>query len=200
MPRREQGTFRREVMERQAERQVKAPVPVPRPVSEKKQDVMEEDEEGPEEEGQEEGSRETPIDVVVEVVAPQEAPKPVDVRQKSREEEVTTMTLPKKGEELTAAMGQSACGPLKDKRRVVVDEGILRVGRRERREEEKGEDDERSVTVEESTEESEAASRQTEGMEKQERPVFDDMEEPTVEIAVWTTAREEAMKKVVEGQ
>ena len=29
-------------------------------------------------------------------------------------------------------------------------------------------------------------------------PVFDDMEEPTVEIAVWTTAREEALKKVTE--
>ena len=28
--------------------------------------------------------------------------------------------------------------------------------------------------------------------------MFDDMEEPTVEIAVWTTAREDALKKVVE--
>ena len=27
-------------------------------------------------------------------------------------------------------------------------------------------------------------------------PVFEDMEDPTVEIAVWTTAREEALKKV----
>ena len=29
-------------------------------------------------------------------------------------------------------------------------------------------------------------------------PVFDHMEEPTVEIAVWTTAREEALKKVTD--
>ena len=29
-------------------------------------------------------------------------------------------------------------------------------------------------------------------------PAFDDMEEPTVEIAAWTTAREEALKKVSE--
>ena len=27
-------------------------------------------------------------------------------------------------------------------------------------------------------------------------PVFEDMEEPTVDVAVWTTAREEALKKV----
>ena len=31
-------------------------------------------------------------------------------------------------------------------------------------------------------------------------PAFDDMEEPTVEIAAWTTAREEALKKVSEEQ
>ena len=49
------------------------------------------------------------------MVAPSEAPKPVDVRQKPREEEVTTRTLPKKGEELTAVMGQRAGGPPKDK-------------------------------------------------------------------------------------
>ena len=29
-------------------------------------------------------------------------------------------------------------------------------------------------------------------------PTFEDMEEPMVEIAVWTTAREEALKKVTE--
>ena len=29
-------------------------------------------------------------------------------------------------------------------------------------------------------------------------PTFDGMEEPTAEIAVWTTAREEALKKVME--
>ena len=29
-------------------------------------------------------------------------------------------------------------------------------------------------------------------------PTYEDMEEPTVEIAVWTTAREEALKKVME--
>ena len=30
-------------------------------------------------------------------------------------------------------------------------------------------------------------------------PTFEDMEEPTVEIAVWTTAREEALNKVMGG-
>ena len=40
--------------------------------------------------------------------------------------------------------------------------------------------------------------RSTEEREERAGPVFDDMEEPTVEIAVWTTAREEALKKVVE--
>ena len=49
-----------------------------------------------------------------------------------------------------------------------------------------------------------ARSTDTEGevgrpsADKEERgvPVFEDIEEPTVEIAVWTTAREEALKKV----
>ena len=42
-----------------------------------------------------------------------------------------------------------------------------------------------------------AARRQTEEQPEKVVPVFEDMEEPTVEIAVWTTAREEALKKVV---
>ena len=42
------------------------------------------------------------------------------------------------------------------------------------------------------------AGRQTEEKKERAGPVFDDMEEPTVEIAVWTTAREEALKKVTE--
>ena len=39
---------------------------------------------------------------------------------------------------------------------------------------------------------------QTEDKEERAVPAFDDMEEPTVEIAVWTTALEEALKKVSE--
>ena len=54
------------------------------------------------------------------------------------------------------------------------------------------------MRVERSSEVASAAGRQTEEKEWQVVPVFDDMEEPTVEIAVWTTAREEALKKVVE--
>ena len=42
-----------------------------------------------------------------------------------------------------------------------------------------------------------AAGRQV-GEEGQTVPTFEDMEEPMVEIAVWTTAREEALKKVME--
>ena len=30
-------------------------------------------------------------------------------------------------------------------------------------------------------------------------PVFEDMEEPTVEIVVWTTLRDESLKEVTEG-
>ena len=40
--------------------------------------------------------------------------------------------------------------------------------------------------------------RQSAENEKRVMPVFEDMEEPTVEIAVCTTAREEALKKVTE--
>ena len=145
-----------------------------------------------------EGTRETQIGVVAEVVAPREVSKPVEGKQKSRAEEVTTRTLPKRGDELATAMGQWAGGPPKDKRRVVVDEGPPRVGRRERREDEKGEDDESSIQVERNTEVGSVAGRQTGEKEERAGPVFDDMEEPTVEIAVWTTAREEALKKVTE--
>ena len=95
-------------------------------------------------------------------------------------------------------MGQWAGGPPKDKRRVVVDEGQVRGGRREIREDEKGEDDESRTRVERSSEVASAARLQTEEKEGQVVPVFEDMEEPTVEIAVWTTAREEALKKVME--
>ena len=44
----------------------------------------------------------------------------------------------------------------------------------------------------------ETAGHQAEGTEWQTVPTFEDMEEPMVEIAVWTTAREEALKKVME--
>ena len=49
-----------------------------------------------------------------------------------------------------------------------------------------------------STEAGSVAGRQSAEKEERVAPAFDDMEEPTVEIAVWTTAREEALKKVTE--
>ena len=52
--------------------------------------------------------------------------------------------------------------------------------------------------MERSSEGASAARRQTEEKAWQVVPVFEDMEEPTVEIAVWTTALEEALKKVME--
>ena len=88
-------------------------------------------------------------------------------------------------------MGQWAGGPPKDKRRVVVNEAVV-----SRREDEKGEDE--SKTVEKNVEVVSAAGRHAEGTEGQAVPTFEDMEEPMVEIAVWTTAREEALKKVME--
>ena len=132
------------------------------------------------------------------MVATLEVPKPVEVKQKSRAEVVTTRTLPKRGDEVWAAIGQWAGGPPKDKRRAVVDDGTRRVGRRERREDEKGEDDESIIPVVKITETGSVAGRQS--AEKKERgtPVFDDTEEPTLEIAMRTTAREEALKKDTE--
>ena len=95
-------------------------------------------------------------------------------------------------------MKQWAGGPPNDNRKVVVDEGQVRGGRLERREDENGEDDRSRITVERSTEGGSVARRQTEENDERAVPAFDDMEEPTVEIAVWTTAREEALKKVSE--
>ena len=62
---------------------------------------------------------------------------------------------------------------------------------REREDENPREDDESRIPVERSTEVGSVAGRQTEENEERVAPVFDDMEEPKVEIAVWTTAREE---------
>ena len=196
IPRREQGALLREVRLMQAEKQAKMPVQAPQPVPEEKDDDMEEDEEEPEVEEEAEGTMETPIEVVAEVVAPREVPKPLEVKQKSRAEEVTTRTLPKRGDERATAMGQWAGGPPNDRRRVVVDEGPSRVGRRERREDEKGEDDESSIPVERNAEVESVAGPQTGGKEELAVPVFDDMKEQTVEIALWTKVREEALKKV----
>ena len=50
--------------------------------------------------------------------------------------------------------------------------------------------------MEQSTEGASVAERKA--GEGQVLPTFEDMEEPMVEIAVWTTAREEALKKVME--
>ena len=100
-------------------------------------DDMEEDVEEYKNGKETEGTRETPIEVVAEVVAPREVPKPVEAKQKPRVEEVTTRTLPKKGDEVAVAMAQWAGGPPKDKRMVVVNEGQVRGDRLERREDEK---------------------------------------------------------------
>ena len=147
-PRVEQGSLLREERLRQAVKQAKAPVQAPQPVPEEKEDAMEEDVEDAA------GTRETPIEVAAEVVAPLEVPKPVEVRQKPRVEERTTRSLPTRRDEVTAAIGQWAGGPSKDKRRVVVDEGLVR-----RREDEKGVD-ESKTTVERSSEVASAARRQ----------------------------------------
>ena len=57
----------------------------------------------------------------------------------------------------------------------------------------------RRGSEERSTEVASTARRQSEESKAREVPVFDDMDEPTVEIAVWTTAREEALTKVSEN-
>ena len=113
---------------------------------------MDEDDEEPDEEEETNGTQETPIEVVAEVVVPREVPKPVEARQKARAEEVTTRPLPRRGDEFATSIRQWAGGPLKDKRRVVVDDGQARVDRRERREEDKGEDDKSRTPEERSTE------------------------------------------------
>ena len=89
-------------------------------------------------------------------------------------------------------MGQWAGGPPNDKRRVVVDESSVGFCRQERRE--AGE----TTLVAKSTDTEGEVGRQSADKKGRGAPVFEDMEEPTVEIAVWTTAREEALKKVVE--
>ena len=122
----------RDVRLRQAGRQAKAAVQAPQPVPDGKDDDMEEDQEEPEKEEEAECTQETPIEVVAEVVAPREVPKPVEVKQKSRTEEVTKRTLPKKGDEVATAMVQWTGGPPKDRRRVLVDDGTRRAGQSER--------------------------------------------------------------------
>ena len=78
---------------------------------------------------------------------------------------------------------------------MVLDEGPPRLGLQERREDEEGEDDESRITVAMSTSTEGEVGRQS--AEKGERgaPVFEKMEEPTVEVVVWTTARKEALKR-----
>ena len=73
---------------------------------------------------------------------------------------------------------------------MVLDEGSLRVSRQERREAE--ETTPRAMSTDTESE----VGHQSAYTEERGVPVFEDMEEPTVEIAVWTTARDEALKKV----
>ena len=63
-------------------------------------------------------------------------PEPVEVKQKPRAEERTTRTLPTRRDEVATAMGQWAGGPPKDKRMVVMDEGLVRKLEGEKREDE----------------------------------------------------------------
>ena len=70
------------------------------------------------------------------MVAPREVPKAVEVRQKPSAEETTTRALPSRRDKVATAMGQWAGGPLNNKRRVVVYEGLVR-----RREDENGDDE-----------------------------------------------------------
>ena len=95
--------------------------------------------------------------------------------------------MPKRGDEIATAMGQWAGGTPNDKRMVVVDEGTVGVSRRERREVAE------TTPVVRSTEAWIVVGRKSAEKEERVTPVFDDME-----IAVWTTAREEALKKVTE--
>ena len=140
------------------------------------------------------GTRETQIEVVAEVVVPREVPKPVEVKQKPRAEERTTRTLPTRRDEVATAMGQWAGGPPNDKRRVVVDEGLVR-----RREDEKGED-ESKTTLERSSEVASAAGRQAEEKEGQTVLTFEDMEEPMVEIAGARGGAEEGYGRGKDGR
>ena len=64
------------------------------------------------------------------------------------------------------------------------------VSRRERREDENGEDEESIIPMDRSIDAEKEVGQQSVETEKRGVPVFEDMEEPTVEIAVWTTARE----------
>ena len=105
---------------------MKAPVPAPQPVQESDNE-MDQDDEEPEAEEEGEGTRNAPIEVV-ETPLPRELPTPVEEMRKPRVEEATTEALSKRAA-TAAAMGQWAGGPPKDKRRVVVDEGSLRVSR-----------------------------------------------------------------------
>ena len=128
--------------------------------------------------------------MVAETALPREVPKPVEEKRKPSVEEATTETLPKRAA-AAAAMGQWAGGPPNDKRRVELDEGPLRVGRLERREDEKGGEEESIIPVARSTDTEGEVAQQSGEKEKRGVPVFEDMEEPTVEVVVWTTSRED---------
>ena len=120
-----------------------------------------------------------------------ELPKPVKEKQKPRREEATTGALPKNGVDATAAaMGQWAGGPPNDRSRVVVEEGPVEARRNARPETVTTTPVARSTDVE--REEGPRSADKTE----RGTPVFEDMDEPTVEIVMWTTTREEALKKV----
>ena len=112
--------------------------------------------------------------MVSETALPRELPNPVEERRKPRVEEATTEALPKRAA-AAAAMGQWAGGLPKDKRRVVLDEGSLMVGRQERHEAEE------TITVARSTDTESEVGHQSADTGKRGVPVF---------------AREEALKKV----
>ena len=152
---------------------------------------MEDDEEESDDSGRR-GTSGNPIEVREEVVEPLGVPKQVEVRPKARVEVPPVGAVSKKADIPTTAMEQWTGGPPRDKRRVVVDEGSVG-GRRQVRHETVV-----TTPVARSIDTGSEEGLRSADKEELGTPVFEDMEEPTVEIVVWTTAREEALKKVTE--
>ena len=89
---------------------------------------------------------------------------------------MTTRTVPRRVEELTAVMGQWTGGPPKDKRRVMLDEGARRAGRRVRLEDEKS-----RISEERSAEATSRVERQTEEDKAREVPKPEDVRQKSRE-------------------
>ena len=167
----------------------KAPVKAQQPAVEEGEDMEEEESES----SDKVSTKSTTIEVVEEVVVPREMHKPAEVKPKAMVGGPATEALPRRAYGASiAAMGQWAGGPPKDKMGVVVDEGTVR-----------GRCPERPKTVAITPVTSSAEAGGDAGQWSADKyelvmPAFDDMEEPRVEIVVWTTEREDALKNVTE--